>query len=288
MLASGPLDGPDHVGERDLLRRLGEPVAAPGPAPGAHQPRVLELEQDVLEELQRDLLGLGELLALDGLLVGGGGELQRGPDRVVGFGGDPHFVTMARSGARLGRAQCWAEREVAVHDRPSGALDRIGRAARAVGRGERGGRGGRHRDVADRPRRRGGRSGRRSRPRSRRESSACRRSRCRASTGTRTICTCSATGWTSTRSPPPAIAPRRSASSRAREIIERLNALRRRGQLRGRGRRGRRRGLDRASPYRPCGRRRPRPRPLLRGVSGARREGIRAAELAERRRRPSS
>ena len=76
--------------------------------------------------------------------------------------------------------------------------------------------------------------------------------------------------------------------SRAREIIERLNALRRRGHLRGRGRRGGRRRLDRASPHRPGRRRRPRPRPLLRGVSGARREGVRAAQLAERRARPSS
>ena len=89
------LHGPDHVGEGDLLRLAGEPVASPGAAPGAHQARVLELEQDVLQELQRDVLGFGELLALDRLLVGRGRQLERGAHRVVGFCGDPHFVTMA-------------------------------------------------------------------------------------------------------------------------------------------------------------------------------------------------
>jgi len=58
---------------------------------------VLELEQDVLEELQRDLLGLGEPLALDGLLVGRGGQLERGPYRIVGLSGNSNFDTMARS-----------------------------------------------------------------------------------------------------------------------------------------------------------------------------------------------
>jgi hypothetical protein len=93
------LDGPDHVGERDRLRRAGKPVAAAGAAAGADQARVLELQQDVLQELERNLLGLGELLALDGLLVGRGRQLERSPQRVVGFGGNPHliFVRMARS-----------------------------------------------------------------------------------------------------------------------------------------------------------------------------------------------
>jgi len=95
-VGEGALYGPDHVGEGDRLRRAGEPVAAPGASPGAHKPSVLELQQDVLEELERDVLCLGQLLALDGLLVGRSRQLERGPDRVVGFGGDSHFVTMAR------------------------------------------------------------------------------------------------------------------------------------------------------------------------------------------------
>jgi hypothetical protein len=46
---------------------------------------VLELEQDVLEELQGDVLGFGETLALDGALVGGR-QLRGGAHRVVGLG----------------------------------------------------------------------------------------------------------------------------------------------------------------------------------------------------------
>ena len=48
-------------------------------------PLVLELEQDVLEELQGDVLGVGEALALDRALAGGG-QLGGGPDGVVGLG----------------------------------------------------------------------------------------------------------------------------------------------------------------------------------------------------------
>jgi len=50
---------------------------------------VLELQEDVLEELQRDVLGLGELLALDRIIVGSG-ELSRRPHRIVSLGRDAH------------------------------------------------------------------------------------------------------------------------------------------------------------------------------------------------------
>ena len=46
------LDGADDVGERDLLGRLGEPVAALGAALAAHEPRVAQVGEDVLEELR--------------------------------------------------------------------------------------------------------------------------------------------------------------------------------------------------------------------------------------------
>ena len=62
------------------------PPAAPRPALRLDQPDVLEVEQDVLEELQRDALRLGELGALDRLAVGGGGQLEGGAHGVVGFG----------------------------------------------------------------------------------------------------------------------------------------------------------------------------------------------------------
>src|SRR3954451_17260829 len=61
------LDRPDHARERDLLGRLREPVAPARAATCPNEAGVLELEQDVLEELERDVLSLGELLALDGL-----------------------------------------------------------------------------------------------------------------------------------------------------------------------------------------------------------------------------
>jgi hypothetical protein len=40
----------------------------------------------VLQELERDALGLRELLALDGLPVVVGGELECGTHGVIGFG----------------------------------------------------------------------------------------------------------------------------------------------------------------------------------------------------------
>ena len=55
-------------------------------------PGVLELEQDVLEELERDVLGLGELLALDRAFAGGG-QLGRRAHGVVGLRGDAHAAS---------------------------------------------------------------------------------------------------------------------------------------------------------------------------------------------------
>ena len=71
--------------------------------------------------------------------------------------------------------------------------------------------------------------------------------------------------------------------SRAREIIERLNGYGVEVTFEAAVAEAGAAGLDRPSPYRPCGGRRARSRPLLRGVSGAGREGVRVAKLAERR-----
>ena len=84
------LDGADDVGDRHLVGGPGQPVAALGAAAGADDAVVLELEQDVLEELQGDVLGLGEALALDRPLLAGGGQLGSGPHRVVGLRGNAH------------------------------------------------------------------------------------------------------------------------------------------------------------------------------------------------------
>jgi len=80
------LDRADEVGDRDLLGRAGQPVAALGAAARTDQTGVLQLEQDVLEELQGDPLGVGESLALDRIAVVVGGELQGCSYRVVGLG----------------------------------------------------------------------------------------------------------------------------------------------------------------------------------------------------------
>src|SRR5215216_4772133 len=40
-VCQGALDGPDHVGEHDLLRRTGQPVSARGSTPGADYSRAL-------------------------------------------------------------------------------------------------------------------------------------------------------------------------------------------------------------------------------------------------------
>ena len=86
MFASGPSTARITSATVIPRRVRGEPVAAARAALGPDQAGVLQLEQDVLEELQRDPLRLGQLLALDRLAVGRGGELERGAHRVVGFG----------------------------------------------------------------------------------------------------------------------------------------------------------------------------------------------------------
>src|SRR5262245_52730829 len=84
------LDRADHLGEGDLVRRPREPVAAVGAALGAHEPGLAEVAEDVLEELERHLLRLGEALALDVDALLDRGQLDAGPQRVVDLGGDAH------------------------------------------------------------------------------------------------------------------------------------------------------------------------------------------------------
>src|SRR5262249_37299116 len=73
----------------DLLRRHREPVAAFSAALALDEARVLEVEQDVLEEFERDLLRLRDPVALD-RAVAGGGELRAGAQGVVDLRRDAH------------------------------------------------------------------------------------------------------------------------------------------------------------------------------------------------------
>ena len=84
------LDGADHVCQRDLGRVLCQPVAAFGAALALYEAGVLQVEQDVLEELQRDLLGRGDVVAFDRPLACNSRELGARANGVVDLGGDSH------------------------------------------------------------------------------------------------------------------------------------------------------------------------------------------------------
>jgi hypothetical protein len=83
------VDGTDNVGQGDLGRGPGEPEAAVRPALAADQPGAAQLGQDGLDELARDILRAGELLAGD-VAAGRGGQFDRGAQRVVGTCGHSH------------------------------------------------------------------------------------------------------------------------------------------------------------------------------------------------------
>ena len=90
-----PLDRPDDVGDGDVCGWTGEPIAALGAAPGLDQASVLHLQQDVLQELQGDSLGLREVAALDRLAILCGRQLERCSYGVIGLGADPHTTIVA-------------------------------------------------------------------------------------------------------------------------------------------------------------------------------------------------
>ena len=79
----------DHLGETDLLGGLGQPIAAVGATLARDDLGASQLEQDVLEELERDVLGLRDALALRRPLPRGG-KLERSAQRVVDLRRDPH------------------------------------------------------------------------------------------------------------------------------------------------------------------------------------------------------
>jgi hypothetical protein len=58
---------------------------------------MVQLQEDVLEELERDVLGLRDPLALDRALTRGG-ELQHSAEGVVGLGGNAHGRILAAHG----------------------------------------------------------------------------------------------------------------------------------------------------------------------------------------------
>ena len=89
--ASGPSTA--RITSASVISSAGprEPVAAVGTALAGDETRVPEVDQDVLEEVERDLLRLREPVALH-RAGAGRGELDGRADRVVRLGGDPHRV----------------------------------------------------------------------------------------------------------------------------------------------------------------------------------------------------
>src|ERR671916_474705 len=74
----GSFDGADDGGERDLLRRQREPVAAGGATPGTDYARAFEVVEYVLHELLGDALGLRDIIPLYGAGVLRRSERQLG------------------------------------------------------------------------------------------------------------------------------------------------------------------------------------------------------------------
>src|SRR6476646_7002943 len=84
------VDHTDHLGQRDLVRGDRQAIAALRPALRRDDPGVLQLAEDVLDELQRQLLGAGDELALDRALSLVGRQHEHRAHRVVGLGGQLH------------------------------------------------------------------------------------------------------------------------------------------------------------------------------------------------------
>ena len=95
----GTVDGRDDLGERDVLDRAGQHVAAADAALGAHEPRPLQGEQDLLE------VGLGQSRAVGDVADRGGragravqGEREQGPAGIVAARGHLHASMLQVSG----------------------------------------------------------------------------------------------------------------------------------------------------------------------------------------------
>lgn len=85
------LDRPDHVGDRDRLRGLGEAIASLWPAAAPYDPGRAQFGEDVLQEAERDRLCRGDRLRGDAFrLLARGCQFDRRANRVVGLGRDPH------------------------------------------------------------------------------------------------------------------------------------------------------------------------------------------------------
>ncbi len=81
----GTVDDPDHLAERDEGRLAGEEVAPALPLLALEHPVFLEFQEDELQELLGDTLGLGDIRDEDGLSGGLPAQHQKGLERVLCF-----------------------------------------------------------------------------------------------------------------------------------------------------------------------------------------------------------
>jgi hypothetical protein len=91
-----PVDRPDDIRERDLVRGPRQPETAVRAALAAHQAAAPQVRQDRLEELAGNVLREGELLRRD-MAVFRGGEFDGRAERVIGTCRQSHACNYAAS-----------------------------------------------------------------------------------------------------------------------------------------------------------------------------------------------
>jgi len=96
-LGEGSFDRPHDIGQADLARGATEAETALVAALARDDAGALQLEEDVEQELSGDVLGGGENLRLHRPRIFERGEFDDGPDRVIGFRGDPHVTILTLS-----------------------------------------------------------------------------------------------------------------------------------------------------------------------------------------------
>ncbi len=89
------VDGADDVGDTHVTRAGGQPPAAGLAALADHDAGPTHVREDRLQEAVRDLLQPAELLGAHRPTVVTIGDLDEGPEGIVGLGGDAHAVSLS-------------------------------------------------------------------------------------------------------------------------------------------------------------------------------------------------
>jgi hypothetical protein len=84
-----------YVGDTHVTRAGGQPPAAGLAALADHDAGPTHVREDRLQEAVRDLLQPAELLGAHRPTVVTVGDLDEGPEGIVGLGGDAHAVSLS-------------------------------------------------------------------------------------------------------------------------------------------------------------------------------------------------